>query len=165
MTLVEVLLALSILSVGLIAFAAALPLGTSYITQSNLDSTALFLAQQRLEEIRSASWTSAPPADCVGVSASATSAPVTGSWTNCPGTAPAGLVTYPDEAYGSMTGSAGYRRTTRIIDCVTGCAGVTDTYLRQMTVTVFFRPAGASGALQTAQEQGVQLTSLKAKRQ
>ncbi len=165
MTVVEVLLAMAILSVGIVAFAAALPIGTGYIMQSNLDSTALFLAQQRLEEVRTAAWSSAPSADCIGVSADAASAPVTGSWASCPGAAPAGLVTYPDEVYGTVAGYAGYRRTTRIIDCAAGCAGVIDPNLRQITVSVSFRPAGTSGGLVTTQEQTVQIASLKAKRQ
>ncbi|MBI3636380.1 MAG: type II secretion system protein [Candidatus Rokubacteria bacterium] len=166
MTLLEVLLTVAVLGVAVVTLAGALPLATGYVNQSGRESTALFLAQQRLEEARAQSWSSVPSADCLGISnPAATAAPATGSWANCSGAAPAGLITFADEAYGTIAGNTGYRRIVRVLDCAAGCADVVDTNLRQITVNVFFRPVAASGSENTVGEQSVRLVSLKAKRE
>src|ERR1700675_4160100 len=64
MPVVEVVIALGIIMVGLVALIAAMPLGISRIGDSNLKTTATFLAQQSLEQIKNAQWTTA--ADTLG---------------------------------------------------------------------------------------------------
>lgn len=166
MTLVEIILTIAVLSVAVLALAGALPLATAYVSQSGRESTALFLAQQRLEEARAQSWSTVPNADCLGTSTPEdTAAPVTGNWANCSGAAPPGLITFADEDYGAIAGNPGSRRIVRVKDCAAGCAGVADANLRQITVSVFFRPVSASGGGNTVGEQSVRLVSLKAKRE
>ena len=128
-TLAEVMIAVTVITVGLSSVLAALPFA-AYATREGAQlSTATFLANQRLEEVRAARWRSGPPAvDEIGVSS---------------GGAPA--VTFPDEnrlpaPYGD------FGRTVRIVDCGAGaCGGIARSDLRQVTVTVTFRPAVAGG--------------------
>lgn len=177
LTVAEVIVAVGIIMIGLVALMAVAPLTTSQVGQSKLKTTAVFLAQQRLERVKNSPWL-APATDCLGVSAGDT-APVTASWVNCSGAAPAGLVTFPDEGYNSITfvNSGGavvatypqYRRAVRITDCsvAPGCGIPLDpslASLRQVTVTVFFRPMTGVGMVGAA-EDIVQLTTLLALRQ
>ena len=89
MTLAEVLVALPIITIGLLALLSAIPLSTYATQDGRQTSTATFLANQRLEQVRNAQWTATchvdpgtlavgPGADVidqVGVSASSTVAP------------------------------------------------------------------------------------------
>jgi hypothetical protein len=167
MTVVEVIIALGIVTVGLVALIAAMPLSTSLIGESNLKTTATFLAQQRMEQIKNAQWTSAT--DSLGG---------VGSFGD------AAVAQWPNEGYNTIVIPEGsncpppdpsvscyprFRREVRIADCSkvscsgigTGTAGV-DT-LRQVTVTLFFRPLAGTGMTQ-ATEESVQLVTLIAKR-
>jgi type II secretory pathway pseudopilin PulG len=177
MTLVEVIIAAIVVMVGLVALIAATPLGTSQVGEANLKTTATFLAQQRLEQIKNAKWTTVPAADDLGGSGS-------------PGSA--AVAQWPDESYGSIafpgglpcaandrSGGCRFRRQVRITDCsVTSCAGIgtgtpTVDTLRQVAVTVFFSPLAGTGMGQTTGntcegstqgEECVKLTTLIAKR-
>jgi competence protein ComGC len=167
LTVVEVVLALAIIMVGLLALIAAMPLGTSQIGEANVKTTATFLAEQRLEQIKNAKWTTAPAVDGLGGGGSDGGAAV---------------AQWPDEGYGSIafpgsancaandrSGGCRFRRQVRIRDCsVLTCAGIatataTVNTLRQVTVTVFFLPFAGTGVEQ-ADEESVQLTTLIAKR-
>ncbi len=170
MTVAEVILALAIITVGLLALIAAMPLGTSQVGEANLKTTATFLAQQRLEQIKNSRWTTAPAADTLDGGGSDGGAPL-GQWPDeayttisipfvlngCPGT-PQTCASYPN-----------FRRQVRITDCsVAPCSGIavgttTVADLRQVTVTVFFRPLAGTG-LALTDEEAVQLTTLIAKR-
>ena len=146
MTLVEVMLAVAILGVGLVALSSAVPLAAYGIQEGNQLSTSTFLANQRLEQVRNAQWQAAqPPApattivaaiDRLGKSDPSTAAPV----------GDGGAVTFADE---SPMGApyAGYTRTVRITDCGTGagCDGTVYANLRQVTVTVSYRPMTGIG--------------------
>ena len=165
MTVVEVIIALGIIMVGLVALIAAMPLGTSQIGEANLKTTATFLAIQRLEQIKNAQWTTAT--DTLGGLGSLGAAAV-GQW--------------PDEDYATIafpgapncggtdrSGGCRFRRQVRIADCSqvicsgigTGTAGINT--LRRVTVTVFFFPLAGTG--QTgATEESVQLVTLVARR-
>ena len=81
-TLVEVIVAVGIITVGLSALLAAVPFA-SYGTREGYQlSTATFLANERLEQVRNARWESEPrPLDELGVSPAATSAPKSGAVT------------------------------------------------------------------------------------
>src|SRR5262245_49801687 len=134
MTLVEVLVAIGIIGVGLAALASAIPISTYGIQEGNQLSTATFLANQRLEQVRNAAWSTNPAVDNPGVSASSTAAPQSG-----------GTTTFPDEA--AVTSYTQYARTVRIADCGSGggCQGVTSSTIRQVTVTVSYRPLTGVG--------------------
>ena len=75
-TLVEVIVAVGIITVGLSALLAAVPFA-SYGTREGYQlSTATFLANERLEQVRNARWESEPrPVDELGVSSRADERP------------------------------------------------------------------------------------------
>lgn len=141
MTLMEVLFAVAIIGVGLAALSAAIPIGAYGIREGGQLSTAVFLANQRLEQVRNARWEEGPPCvDKVGVSASTTVAPAG----TCAG---ATATTFADEA--SLTAPyTGFARTVRITGCDVGvgCDGIVDANMRQATVTVTYRPMTGIGA-------------------
>ena len=152
-TLVEVIVAVGIITVGLSALLAAVPFA-SYGTREGYQlSTATFLANERLEQVRNARWESEPrPLDELGVSPAATSAPKSGA-----------VTTFADEAalpapYGD------YARAVRIIDCASGgaCSGIAKADLRQVTITVTYRPMTGVGGAGIAKPAAV--TTLIAKR-
>lgn len=168
MTVTEVIVALGVITFGLLALIAAMPLSTSMIAESNLKTTATFLAQQHLERIKNTIWTVLPAADTLG-----------GAGSN----GAAAVAQWPDEAYGTITfpgagnctandhsGGCRFRRQVRIIDCsVISCSGipvgtVNANTLRQVTVSVFFRPTSGAGQSQTDVEESVQLGTLIARR-
>jgi prepilin-type N-terminal cleavage/methylation domain-containing protein len=127
LTLVEILIALVVISVGLVGIAIVVPVSSEAIQQGGQLSRATFLAEQTLEQARQATWTSAPAVDCLGV--------------GCHGTTAS---RFPDEA--SVGGDPAYRRILRVVDCsATPCAGVTDAALRLVTVVVTYRTPGAAG--------------------
>jgi type II secretory pathway pseudopilin PulG len=135
-TLAEVLVAVGILGLGLAALMGVVPVASYAVQEGNQTSTATFLAQQRLEQVRNAAWTSAD--DCVGLSANATSPPAPS------GGACATNPTFADEA--AVPGFAQYARSVRITDCgVTPCGLVTHSAMRLVTVTVTYRPISAAG--------------------
>ncbi len=159
MTLVEILIGIAIIGVGLGAIAAAIPLSSYGIQEGNQASTATFLANQRLEQVRNARWSG--PAACpvpagsfdeLGVSASATVAPQACSTT-----------TFPDESSVASPYTQ-YSRQVRIIDCGAGagCQGVVSSNLRLVTVTVSYRPLTGVGQAPATKAMGV--TMLIAKR-
>jgi type II secretory pathway pseudopilin PulG len=177
LTLIEVLIAVAITLVGLIALIGVMPLALSHIGQSNLRTTAVFLAQERLEQVKDAVWScrgpEGPPplpyVDQVGLSNPATSAP-TDTVATCPSpltvTGTTGVVTFLDEGYNTILGPL-YRRQVRVQDCgvAPGCGGaVLDSGLRQVTVSVFFRPQTGTGIIGTA-EDAVDVTTTVALRQ
>jgi type II secretory pathway pseudopilin PulG len=148
-TLVEVLIAVGIIGVGLWALSAAIPLAAYGIQEGNQLSTATFLANQRLEQVRSARWEAGLPplplcgvldygTDNLGVSASSTAAPV--------GSCAGGGTTFPDENPVAAP-YTGYTRTVRITSCGVGagCNGIVDNDLRQVAVTVTYRPMTGIG--------------------
>lgn len=153
-TLVEVMLAVGVLTVGLTALIAAVPFATSTMRDGAQRSTATFLANERLEQVRLARWTATPkPVDDLGVSPAATAAPVS-----------AGAITFPDEAalpapYGE------YARTVRVSDCAGGgCSGVARPDLRQVTVVVTYRPATGTGVAPADTVRTATVTTFVSKR-
>jgi len=134
MTVVEVMVAVVILGVGLAALSSAIPIAAYGIQEGNQLSTAVFLANQRMEQVRNSTWQASPAVDKLGVSASSTSAPVSGE-----------VTTFPDESSVAAP-YTGYRRTVRICDVGVGwCNGTVYTGLRQVTVTVSYRPMTGVG--------------------
>jgi len=138
-TVAEVLIAAAILGLGLVALMGVVPVASYAIQDGNQTSTATFLAQQRLEQVRNASWTAA--GDCVGLSAGA----------SAPAPSPAGscgaAVTFPDEA--AVPGYPQYARTVRINECEAAhqskCGNIMNAAMRLVRVTVSYRPISAAG--------------------
>ena len=143
MTLAEVLVALPIITIGLLALLSAIPLSTYAIQDGSQTSTATFLANQRLDQVRNAQWMATCPAtvDNLGISAPSTAAPKDG----------AAVTTFADENPIAAPYAA-YTRQVRITESVAsttvcGATGaITGTYgLRTVTVTVTYRPLSATG--------------------
>ena len=137
MSLAEILIACVIIAIGLVGLLSAVPTASYGIQEGRQLSTAAFLANQRLEQVRNAQWVQCPapgaPADTLGVSASG-SAPASG-----------GTTTFSDESpiaapYGD------YTRTVRITDVqpADACGGA-NLGLRQVTVTVSYRVLSVTG--------------------
>ena len=157
LTVAEVIIALGVIAVGLLALLAAMPLGTSTIAESNLNTTATFLAQHRLEQIKNAQWAAV---DTLG-----------GGGSN----GGAAIAQWPDEDYNTIVMPLGntnasyprFRREVRIADCsVVSCSGIaigtaSANTLRQ--VTVFF--LGVTGAATaSANEERVHIVTLIARK-
>jgi Tfp pilus assembly protein PilV len=140
MGLAEILVACVIVGIGLAGLLSVVPTAGYGIQEGQQLSTATFLANQRLEQVRSAPWTDMPANDCLGKSDSS------GVAATSPACNGAAATTFPDES--PMTPPyAGYSRTVRITDCsvAPGCGGITDAKLRQITVTVSYRASTATG--------------------
>src|SRR3972149_6781513 len=138
MSLAEILVACAIIAVGLVGLLSAVPTASYGIQEGRQLSTASFLANQRLEQVRNAQWTPCPAADTLGVSASASVAPTLGA-----------LITFPDE--NPMAAPYGdYTRTVRITDaqpadpCVGGVGGP-NVGLRQGVGTGSYTPSPPPG--------------------
>lgn len=138
---------MAIIAVGLLGLLAVVPVAGYGVQEGNQLSTATFLAEQKLEEIRNAVWTSSPSpgTDCLGLGAGA--APMSMTCTRnapTPCVAGAACTTFPDEP--SVPGHPAYGRTVRIDDCsVTPCGGVTHPDLRLVTVSVSYTPLTGTG--------------------
>jgi len=135
MTLVEILIAAAVLMVALVGLASGIPIASYGIQEGSQLTTATFLANQRLEQVRAAAWTSTPAVDNLGVSASATAAPQSG-----------GVTRFPDESPVAAPYTQ-YTRQVRITDCGAGagCGGLVLPDLRQVTITVSYAPLTGVG--------------------
>jgi prepilin-type N-terminal cleavage/methylation domain-containing protein len=165
LTLAEILVALAVVGIGLVGLLAVVPVATYGVQEGNQLSTATFLAEQGLEQVRNAVWirVGGVERDCLGIGP--TSAPTSPS---CQRSAPTACsvgtpcTTFPDEP--SVSGYPGYSRTTRIIDCgTTACGGVMNSNLRLVIINVSYRPMTATGVAVTPKT--VRLSLLIAKRQ
>jgi prepilin-type N-terminal cleavage/methylation domain-containing protein len=158
-TLVEILIAVAVIGIGLMALSSAIPIAAYGIQEGNQLSTATFLANQRLEQVRNAEWKAAQPpvaaVDTLGVSASDATAPV----------GDGGGTTFSDETPMEAP-FKGYTRTVRIADCgvAPGCSGIVDAGLRQVTVTVGYQPMTGVGLAPATTIKSVIVTMYIAKR-
>jgi type II secretory pathway pseudopilin PulG len=134
-TLAEIVVAIAIIGIGLMALASVIPIAAYGVQEGNQLSTATFLANARLEQAQNARWGQNPAVDNIGVSASSTAAPQSG-----------GTTTFPDESPMAAP-YAGYSRSVRVTDCGVGagCGGVVDSNLRQVTVFVSYQPLSGVG--------------------
>jgi type II secretory pathway pseudopilin PulG len=163
LTLAEVVAAVLIIGIGLTGLMIVVPISSSGLAEGNQLTTATFLAEERLEHVKNAPWTSSPDNDCVGIgSTAAPTVPVTKSCTNGATTLAAGDVTFVDEP-SVVAPYTGYSRTVRIQDCAaTPCTAITTAGMRQVTVTISYRPLTAAGV--AASDKSVTLTMLVAQR-
>jgi hypothetical protein len=150
--LAEVLAAVAVVAIGLSALTSAIPVAGAAVSEGARVSTATFLANARLEEVRTAAWSATPPVDRLGVSGAPLSPPQSGNTT-----------TFADEAV-LPDPYAGYSRQVRVLDCglPPGCGTVTSGRLRQVTVSVAYRPVTARGL--AALDKTVSVTTLVAQR-
>ncbi len=157
MSLAEILIACVIIAVGLVGLLSAVPTASYGIQEGRQLSTAAFLANQRLEQVRNAQWTQCPVTDTLGVSASTSVAPTSGA-----------LVTFPDENPMAAPYSD-YTRTVRITDtqpadaCPGGVYGP-NVGLRQGVVTVSYRPSTGTGIAAVGTTKSAIVTMLVAQR-
>ena len=154
LTLIEVMIAAGVIAVGLSALLAAVPFAAYGTREGYQVSTATFLANERLEQVRNARWESTPrPVDQLGVSAGPSAAPATG-----------GVITFPDEA-ALPAPHEQYARVVRIADCGAGaCGGIARGDLRQVTVTVAYRPMTGVGVAEPGRLKTATVTTFVAKR-
>lgn len=136
-TVAELLAAIFVLSVGIVAVGAGFATAIQGVETGRQQTTATFLAEQRMEQVRAAALGDSLVA-CMGF---------TNVTTAC----------FPAEAYGAITGAPGYRSTVTITDDV-----VSGSIVRKWVhVEVFYRPIVAWGVLNTA-ERSVRLSTLVA---
>ena len=122
-TLAEVLVATALLAIGMVAVLSAMSIGLGGVESSRRVSTALFLAEQRLEQVRA-----------FAVSNSAGQ-----------GFGNLATAAFPAEGYDTIAGYGDYRR----VVTVTPNAGGNPN-LRTVTVQVFYRAATAVGTGETS---------------
>ena len=141
LTLAEILVATAIIGIGLVGLAVVIPVASYGVQEGNQMSTATFLAEQRIEQVRNANWTNAANGDCIGVGAP----PTPSGGNTCAG---ATATQFPNET--PVAGFTGYNRTVSVTDCgATACAGVTNSTMRLVTVRVTYRPLTGSGVSPT----------------
>ena len=145
-TAAELLVASVVIGIALLALLQTIPISAYGIQEGSQQSTAVFLANERMEQVKNAQWWAAPSPDTLGVSASATVAPDV-----------AAVTTFSDE--NPMAAPyAGYTRQVRISDCnvAPGCGGLQKPDMRQATVTVSYVPmTGVGGAAEGATKSAV----------
>ena len=134
-TLAELLAAIVIIGIGLVAVGAGFDTAIQGVETGRQQTTATFLAEQRMEQIKAAALGNTLTA-CMGF------ANITG-------------VCFPAQAYSTITSAPGYRSTVTVTDFVVG-GGVAR---KRVDVEVFYRPIVAWGVLNTA-ERSVRISTL-----
>lgn len=124
-TLVEILVACAIISVGLVAVAAGMGIGVEGVEAGRQQSTAVFLAEQKIEQVKE-----------MAIKQTNLGAV---NHTNLPAA----------EAYGSIATAPRYRRATRICPGDAGCPGLGGAPGILVSVSVFYRPVTGWGVLTT----------------
>ncbi len=156
-TVAEVIASVAVITIALVSLSLLIPVSTFAVQQGKQQSTATFLAEQKLEQVRNLPWATSPVNDCLGVSATAAAAPTVpggGSCTLGATTVASGapLPWLADEAAGTIAGFGSYSRQTRVTDCgAVGCGGISDSGMRLVMVTVSYTPLTASGFAPTPQ--------------
>jgi len=163
LTLAEVVAAAAIIGIGLVGLMIVVPISSYGLSEGNQLTTATFLAEERLEHVRNAPWTSSPDNDCVGIGLmAAPTVPLTKICAHGTTKLVAGDVTFGDEP-SVASPYTDYARTVRIQDCAAGpCTGITSAGMREVTVTVSYRPLTPTGV--GASSKSVMLTMLVAQR-
>jgi Tfp pilus assembly protein PilV len=136
-TVAELLAAIFVIAVGLVAVGAGFSTAIQGVETGRQQTTATFLAEQRVEQIR-ATALGDPLVACMGF---------TNITTAC----------FPAQAYGAIASAPGYRSTVTITDYTV--AG--NVVRKRVDVEVFYQPIVAWGVLVTA-ERSVRLSTLVA---
>jgi Tfp pilus assembly protein PilV len=137
LSLVEILVATCVLSVGLVAVATGLLYATTSVDAGRGETTATFLAEQRLELLKSLALT---------------------DWSS-----PLLAAGATREGYGTLAGAPLYRRDTTIADwggaaCATAAPGAVT--CKTVRVAVYYRVSSGGGG--TRQERRVELLTVMA---
>lgn len=131
MTIFEILVAVFIITIGLVAVATGMQLATAGVATGQQQTTAAFLAEERLEDVK---------AFALGTAAAGQ------GWANLT------AASFPDQAYDTIPNYSRYRRTTLITNST-----VTT---KRIDVSVFWVPVGvASGNSERSVTFSVVLTS------
>jgi prepilin-type N-terminal cleavage/methylation domain-containing protein len=148
LTLAEILVATAIISIGLVGLAVVIPVASYGVQEGNQMSTATFLAEQRVEQIRNSTWNTQANGDCIGLGAP----PAPSGGNTCAGST---AVTFANET--TVTGFTDYSRATTITDCGVGagCAGVVNSGMRLVRVSVTYRPLTGAGVSPTTKTVNV----------
>jgi Tfp pilus assembly protein PilV len=117
-TLAETLTAVTVLTVALVALLFATGFGVTGLDGARRSTTALFLAERRMEEIKAFAMSDA----------------ATRGWANVT------AANFPAEAYASIPSYGDYRRTVTITDNPGAVANT-----KQIEVFVFYRPVSTTG--------------------
>jgi prepilin-type N-terminal cleavage/methylation domain-containing protein len=138
-TLAEVLVATVIIMVGLVAVASGFQYATSGVATGRGETIATFLAEQRVEQLKTVAMTNyAPPYPGLSLAAGTTTefcqtSTIGATGSNCQATA--------------ITGTTSYTRTTTITDNPggAGCSGVAPLLCKRIRVSLTYRPVTSSG--------------------
>jgi Tfp pilus assembly protein PilV len=133
-SLAEVLVSSALLVLTIAAVFSSLAYGVNGVESSRESSTAVFLAEQRLEQVRAFAVSTAASQGFANLTAGA----------------------FPAEAYGSLSGYANFRRTVSVTDSPGGNAD-----LKLVQVTVAYKPASTKGY---GAETSTTLTTLVSRR-
>jgi prepilin-type N-terminal cleavage/methylation domain-containing protein len=145
-TLVEVLVAVLIIMVGLVAVASGFQYATSGVATGRGETIATFLAEQRVEQLKTVAMTNYDPPYPAGLSLAA------GTTTEFCQTSTIGATASNCQA-AAITGTTSYTRVTTIIDITTDagrCTGVAPLLCKRIRVTVTYRPVTSSGDVSQA---------------
>jgi prepilin-type N-terminal cleavage/methylation domain-containing protein len=155
-TLVEVLVASAVLTVGFAGLASMLALSSYGVREGRYRSVAVALADARAEQITAALWDAS--GDCLGLSASSALPPVTVA---CPGHG-AGHAPFPDELAGTLPPPFDqFARAVRVQSCAApGACPVATPDLRRVTVVVSYTPISALGGRLAGLHQSVAVSRL-----
>ena len=138
-TLAEVLVAVVIIMVGLVAVASGFQYATSGVATGRGETIAIFLAEQRIEQVKTIAMTNYDP-PYPGLSlATGTTTTEFCSGSTCQATA--------------ITGTTSYTRVTTITDITTDagrCTGVTPLLCKRIRVAVTYRPVTSRGDVSQA---------------
>ena len=117
LTLIECLVAIAIITLGLTAIATGMQLATSGVNTGQQETTATFLAEQRIEDIKAFALSTGAGQGFANVTAA----------------------NFPAEGYGSLAGGyTTYRRTTTV--------AAPNATTRLVTVNVFYIPVGINNS-------------------
>jgi len=114
MTMAEVLTAVVIITIGLVAVATGMQLGTAGISQGQQETTATFLAEQRIEDIKAFALSTNAAQGFDNVTAA----------------------NFGNEGYNTIATFNSYRRTTTIAN--------PSATMKLVTVSVFYMPVGVA---------------------
>jgi len=153
-TLVEVLVASSIIAVGFTGLTGMLALSGYASREGRYRSMAVALAQERAEQTRSARWDMTQ--DCLGLSPSPGEPAVTGA---CSGRGD-GFAPFPDERAGELPSPfEQFSRRVRVLPCAAGACPIASTDLRLIAVTVSYAATSGRGGAPGI-DQAVMLSQL-----
>jgi prepilin-type N-terminal cleavage/methylation domain-containing protein len=126
-TLAEILIACAVIGLGLVGVSSGLNMGVQAAETGRQQSTAVYLAEQRMDQVKAAALRASDPPFTYVTSAA-----------------------FPSEAYGSITYASGFRRTVTLTPYTGPAAGLpTGVPGLRVDVTVFYRPVTAVGVLTT----------------